>query len=50
MNMEHWWTDPDRGKLKYADNNFSQSHSVHKISHTDRPGIESGCPRRGTGI
>jgi hypothetical protein len=38
--MELWWKDPDRGKLKYADKISFQSHSVHKISHTDRLGIE----------
>jgi hypothetical protein len=25
MNMEHWWIDTDKGKLKYSEKNLSQS-------------------------
>jgi len=25
MNMEHWWTDTDKGKIKYSEKNLSQS-------------------------
>jgi hypothetical protein len=35
MNVEHWWNDADRGKLKYWERNLSQCHFVHHKSYMD---------------
>jgi hypothetical protein len=42
MNMEYWWNDNDRGKLKYSKKNLSHCHSVHHKSHMDWPRIKAG--------
>jgi hypothetical protein len=44
MNMEHWWNDTDRRKVKYSDKNLPQCHFVHHKSHINRPRIEPGAP------
>jgi hypothetical protein len=36
MSMEHWWSDTDRGKLKYSVKNLSQCHPAHYVLQTDR--------------
>jgi hypothetical protein len=40
MYMENWWNYNDTGKTKYKQQNLSQCHTVHQISHTDWLGIE----------
>jgi hypothetical protein len=36
---DHWWNNPDGGKLKYLEKNLSQCHFVHNKSQMDWPGI-----------
>jgi hypothetical protein len=43
--MEHRWNKIDKEKPKYLEKTLSQFHFVHRKSHMDRPGIESGPPR-----
>jgi len=38
MNMEDWWNDAERRKLKYSEKNTSQCHSVRYKCHVDWPG------------
>lgn len=44
MGMQHWWNDPDSGKLKYSDTNLCQCHFNHYKFHTDWSGIEPKPP------
>ena len=43
-NVERWWNDTDRRKLKCSEggNNLSQCHFIHHSSHMDWPGIKLG--------
>jgi hypothetical protein len=45
MNMEHWWKDLDRGKLKYAEKN-SRRATIFTRYHT-QTGLESKVDVRG---
>jgi len=40
MNMEHWWNDTDREKLKHSVKNLSQCHFVHYTPDIDCAWIE----------
>jgi len=40
MNMEHWWNDNDRGKLKYLETNLFR-HFVHHKFNTDGSSVRS---------
>jgi hypothetical protein len=35
MNMEQWWNDIDKEKLKDSEKNVSQCHFVHHKSHME---------------
>ena len=35
MSMEQWWNDTDRGKLKYWEKSYYQSHCINHKSHID---------------
>jgi len=39
MNMEHWWNDTDRWKLKYSEKVLSHCHFTHHKSYIDWPGV-----------
>jgi hypothetical protein len=43
MNMEQWWNDVDRGKLKNLGENLSHFHSVHHKSHWTDMSANPGC-------
>jgi hypothetical protein len=45
MNMEHWWNDTDRGKLKYWERNLFHCDCVDHKSHTDGPENEPRPPQ-----
>jgi hypothetical protein len=47
--MEQWWSEIDRGRPKYSEENLSQCHFVHQKSHMDSAGIETVSPRREAG-
>lgn len=40
MNMEHWWSDTVKRKVKYLEENLSEFQFVHNKSHVDWLGIE----------
>ena len=46
---EHWWTDSDRGKMKYLEKTPAPCYIVHHKSHMVRTGIEPWPPRWKTG-
>jgi hypothetical protein len=46
MNIEHKWNDNDRKKPNNLEENLSQCHTVHHISHKDCPGTEYEILRR----
>ena len=33
MRMKHWWSDTDRGKPKYPEENFTRCHFVYGSPH-----------------
>jgi len=49
MNIEHQWSDINRGKPKYLETNTFQSHFVHSTSHMDWYGFKPGPPAREAG-
>jgi hypothetical protein len=40
MNMENWWNDTDRGKLKCLEEHLSQCHFLYHKSQMDWPETE----------
>jgi hypothetical protein len=38
-NMEQWWNDTDRGKLKFSERTLFHFHFVYHKSQTDRPEV-----------
>jgi hypothetical protein len=44
INVEYWWNDTDKGKLKYWEINLFQCHCVNHTSHMDWVTIEPGPP------
>ena len=45
MNVEKWWNDTAKGKLKKLKRNLSQCHFFRHKSKRDCPGIELVLPR-----
>jgi hypothetical protein len=45
MNVEQWWNDTDRGKLKYSEKTLSECYFVHHKFHMDWPGTDPGPPQ-----
>jgi len=47
-NVQRWWNDTDRGKVKCWERHRAECHCVHHKSHMDCSGIEPGTPQRDT--
>jgi hypothetical protein len=42
MNLEHWWNNPDRGKVKHSEKNQAPVPLCPHKSHMEWRGIETG--------
>jgi len=38
--MEYWWSDTDKGRLKFCEKNLPRYHFVNHKFQSDCPGIE----------